>query len=536
MFDSLTEMFLGEYFLLEDLAGMLLEEDRFLFHRLYECYLLPAEREEELYGLTRQQAVREIDTAKAYYRYEREKKYSAVMGEKTDADEIRDHLIAIKGNAFAFTEKIKLDDTDELTESALYNTLAQAANAGVLTALRILGFLQCEGIFVERNVSAGLKNIGKAAQWNCVEGMLMALYYDAENRAENLSRLFTVSRGMPYEGVAAAAAQKYGITEVHELREHTLLNKLFGTNAAGPDTYDPQYARIIFSKVMRYHEKERQIFTENKDRISDIGDLPLKLEFRNIEFNASALAGLPVKREAEKRKIVCGIENSDLRTLPTYQPMCLCGESDYLKNLYADAITLGLKGKTHVERFTVADFTDYELEPSENNVFLRGCNEDKNNVYLLMFTGQIREPVMRRVEEFLKTEKRRTFRLHYPAVVMDLSSILPVCLCDEENAERLRELCDVIALAPVREAEKKTLIKDMLSVKEQLYNVQKLAADEGAMQYLYSRTLDEADDLLDRVIRLSRRRGEQLTVTEELLKEHNKGVGNRRGYGFGGEE
>ncbi len=56
------------------------------------------------------------------------------------------------------------------------------------------------------------------------------------------------------------------------------------------------------------------------------------------------------------------------------------------------------------------------------------------------------------------------------------------------------------------------------------------------MRYLYARSLDDADELLDRVIRLNRRRGETLIVTEELLKEHNKGVGNRRGYGFGGED
>ena len=536
MFDSFTEMFLGEFFLLEDLAGTLLKEERFLFHRLYECYLLPAEREEELYGLTRQQAVREIDTVKAYYRYEREKKYSAMMGEGAAADEFRDRLISIKGDAFAFTEKIKLNDTDELTESALFNKLSQSANAGVLTALRILGFLLCEGIFVGRNLPMGLKYIGRAAQWNCVEGILMALYYDGENREENVSRLYTVTRGTPYEGVAAAAAEKYGVKEVRELRENLLLNKLFGTGAANPDTYDPQFARIIFSKIMRYHEKERQIFTENKDRISDIGDFPLKLSFRNIEFDSSAFAALPVKREAEKKKIIRGIENGDLRKLSTYQPMCLCGESEYLKNMYADAIALGLKGKTHVERFEVADITEYDLEPSENNIFLRGCNEDKNNVYLLLFSGHIRETVMQRVEEFLKTEKRRKYRLHHPGVVIDLSAVLPVCLCDEENANRLRALCDVIALAPVKEAEKKALICDMISVKEKLYDVEKLEADEGAMRYLYARSLDDADELLDRVIRLNRRRGEALIVTEELLKEHNKGVGNRRGYGFGGED
>ena len=249
---------------------------------------------------------------------------------------------------------------------------------------------------------------------------------------------------------------------------------------------------------MRYHEKERQIFTENKDRISDIGDFPLKLSFRNIEFDSSAFAALPVKREAEKKKIIRGIENGDLRKLSTYQPMCLCGESEYLKNMYADAIALGLKGKTHVERFEVADITEYDLEPSENNIFLRGCNEDKNNVYLLLFSGHIRETVMQRVEEFLKTEKRRKYRLHHPGVVIDLSAVLPVCLCDEENANRLRALCDVIALAPVKEAEKKALICDMISVKEKLYDVEKLEADEGAMRYLYARSLDDADELLDR--------------------------------------
>ena len=231
-----------------------------------------------------------------------------------------------------------------------------------------------------------------------------------------MSRLYTVTRGTPYEGVAAAAAEKYGVKEVRELRENLLLNKLFGTGAANPDTYDPQFARIIFSKIMRYHEKERQIFTENKDRISDIGDFPLKLSFRNIEFDSSAFAALPVKREAEKKKIIRGIENGDLRKLSTYQPMCLCGESEYLKNMYADAIALGLKGKTHVERFEVADITEYDLEPSENNIFLRGCNEDKNNVYLLLFSGHIRETVMQRVEEFLKTEKRRKYRLKYESI------------------------------------------------------------------------------------------------------------------------
>ncbi|MDE7107023.1 MAG: hypothetical protein K2O39_01735, partial [Clostridiales bacterium] len=444
MLTNQNELFLSEYFFCRSVLGKLVKYPRRVFDVLAEIFLIPNDDVDALYALAEDKLVSDVTNYADYLQFCRIKKYVAL----TDCDggvpaEIED-VIAVKGEALERAFDLKLDGT-RLTESAVFRAVTEGAAHGTVAAMRILGFIQCEGIYTDRDLASGVKNLEKAAQWNSAEGMLAALYYNTNNRQADVNRLRTVADGTVYRAFPALAEAKYGVTASGEVKESKLLNKAFALGKLTPDIYSAQYARIILSDMLAPRDKERTIFSPNDQAISEVAELPLKLHGGALAPDSAAFDDMPLVRQKEQERIALCLSNSDLLERSAFRPLCVCADSEYLRRLYSRHIRAAF-GKAHVEYIDVAGLDEHDLQPTGKNIFVRSCDEDSFNVYFMSFVGNISDGVMQEAVGFLQSRRRKKFCLLSPGVGINLGIVLPVCFCDKANAKELKKYCDVVSV------------------------------------------------------------------------------------------
>lgn len=532
MFDFLTETMLAEYFTVRALFGEFLTEKERLFKALSRIYFVDEKEAERLYALAESSEAREVRSEQSYYRYLRVKEYAEMEGMPPMFGEELDELVGIKGGAFVRLEGLEILTGAVSSRSEACRKLTQGASVGIVLCLRALGVLQCEGILFDRDEAAGRENLSKAARWNSAEGLFAALYYDKDHTAEYLGSLvYNLKKAAHPEAIAAAEAV-YGVAPVSEPEACVLLEKAFGTGLLKRELYVGKYARILFTEVLGKHDKEQVLFSGNKELLAEAGDLPLKLSAdKPVPLAQDALSRMPLGRTEEQEKIVKALQNADLRAHPGYRPLCLSAESDALLELYENALKEALAG-AHIETLEISDLTEYDLEPTKNNIYVRSCNEDRANVYFLFFREEISEREYDLAKNFLLSERRAKFRLNRPGVSLDLGAVLPVVFCDKENARILRQYCEVIRLAPISRTEKAAYIRGVLRMKGEEYGVKEISIEDAAVDRLALCSPENIREILDRAVRDNR--GEQAVIDETALKAYLRTPGGHTSFGFGG--
>lgn len=537
MLDYLSEIMLREYFTLDLIVGNFVSDKAFAFKRLGEAFLLPEDKLETLFALTERPAVCGIRSEREYNLQCRIKQYYALGKREADRDEDVEETEAlhIKGSVFQQLKSLEFFVGEDVTKTVVHKQLTDLANAGAVLAIRLLGFLKMEGIFVNRDVKSGRERLKNAAKWNDVEGLFYALRYDAGEKTQNLGRLKLAAENVSQPALFGIATQRYGEEYTAEDAQATLLEKAFRKGILRREVFSAQYARLIYSRTLAFKDKEKALFSGNKEQLALVAELPLKLSEEELELHPSAMADAPLIRDAVAEKLCGALRNADLRTLDTYKPLCLCSDSAYILDAYATTVE-GLVDGAHVERIEVADLTAPDFELTKNNVFISDCTEYKNNVYLLFFRGEIAPAAFEQVKNFLRSAKRRQFRLVHPAVCLDLSSVLPICFCDRENERLLKKYCDVTRISEATKAERKTVVNHILGEKRKLYGVPQITVCEEAIGQLTGLSIDAMESALDEAILSHRAKGQPLFLTAEIVKDCISGQnGARKYFGFGGE-
>ena len=533
MTNYLMELCVSEYFSLSAVLGEHLQERKKLFDLLGKVFLQSKETVEELFQAVESKEVLEVDSEASYFRHCRARQYCALMEIDLEMEELIVDLIAIKGNAIMAMKNHDLTGDYEDGVAATQNRLVHAANRGSISALRMLGLMQSEGIFTERNQEAGFKNLKKATNWNNVEGLMYALYYDEKSRKDNMARLELVLTALMQTEALTTAKKAYPYSAKPSV-EAKLMEKAFNCGFFQRDVFSPQYARIIYSETIQANDKERLLFATSKEMLAEMSELPLKLSGKKeLTVDYTALDEMPLQREEERKRLEGCLRNADLRKMPTYRPLCLSCESDYVKHVYLQGFTNALDG-ANLEVIEVADLIGYDFEPTKSHIFVRSCDEHRANVYVLVFKGEIQEQTFDQVKVFLQSSKRKNFRLHRPSVCMDLGAVLPVCICDKQNEGKLKRFCDVVTLSDVKNEEREGAIAAILAEKTELYGVEGIELSEDARSWLCARATDEADELLDKAIRLNRNGQERLILTKEQVGGSGGNGARKNGYGFGG--
>lgn len=530
MFNAITELFLSEYFVITASVGRFVTDDKDLFVRLSKIFLLDAEQTDKLFALCDSDEVREIVTEQDYLRYQRMRSYSAITGVNAVVDDEIDWVINVKGNTLVSFASQKLVFDPQMSRNAEYASLLTSANAGMVTVLKILGFLQCEGIFLEQNVKLGIKNLTKVANWNDCVGTLALLRYSKADRAYNMSRLRMITEGSPFDGLFGRAVNAYGETPIREIPEVRLLERAFASAILKRNVYNPMSARILYGDVLSLKDKERAIFSSDAGKLSMLSDLPLKLSQSRISaVDVTGVKNVALNRPAEQSKIIVALNNADLRAYANYRPLCLVSDSSYLLNMYARAIRLEDED-CHYETINCADLTAYDLEPSSNNVFVRSLDESADNRLLLFFEGNIPDKTLDFVKNFLVSARRAKFHLNSHGVTLNLSSALPICFCDKRNARLLEDLLDVVYLADVTSDELPLAVTDIITDKASLYGVD-VTLQSPACELFDGCSVDRAERLVDAIVRSRRKEGKTIVITRENITEFAF-EGERKRIGF----
>lgn len=262
-------------------------------------------------------------------------------------------------------------------------------------------------------------------------------------------------------------------------------------------------------------------------------DLPLKLSTRKFTYDSSAITGLSLNRAEEQSNIIQNALNSDIRHFSTFKPICLCSDSKFMRSYYAKAINKLFTDANSAE-ISVVDLAPHDFEPGTNNVFLRNCDEDRNNVFIISFVGDINEQAEKEVCDFLQGDKRRKMHLVRPNIEIDLGSVLPICLCDKANAQMLSRYCDKVEISNPTKEELPVLVRELISEKEKQYEIKGLRIEKSVMDKLCTLTIDSVETALDLAITANRSGSSELTLTNENASKYIKKRESARGFGYGG--
>ena len=532
MFDHLTETMLKSYYIAENTVGRFNPDKRALFFVYADIFLLDKEEAERLFALSQTQEVLEIQSEQEYHQYLRMKQYLSMNARSHREDSELDEIIDLKGTAFAMALNFQLMVSAKDARTVACENLTIAAENGLVLALNALGVLQSEGIVFQKDKENGRKKILCAAEWNSEEGLLAALYYDPINREKYLECLQGCLVRIGHAEVFERVVEQYGPYVKGRHGEYKLLEKAFRQGIIKRDMYNKSYARLVYSEILGERDKETLVLTPNKELFAEASSLPLKLGHGTAEFPAQALDGLRPDHREECDKVLCALGNIDLRALATYRPLCFVSDSKYMLDYYAAALSRCFK-TSHVERIEICDLVDYDFEPTKNNIFVRSCDEDVFNLYLLAFRGEIPEKAFDHVKNFLQSGTRGKYRLNHPGVVLDLSSVLPVCFADRENAKKLKPYCDLIRIAELTAREKRLLTEKAVREKAAVYGMNELTMQEGLSEKLAAYGMDEIDRAIDDAVR--EHRAKTLCLTESLVLPYIGSIGaKRKAYGFGG--
>lgn len=530
MTDFVKEQCYSGYFILEYLLGKLGADLEKIMTALGKAHFIPAKDVKKMYADCSEESVRDVSNGKDYYRYCREKSFLAETEENvvfSDADE----LITIKGEAISALIEENKEFEKNYTSVAMKKALMQAALAGNVCLMKLVGLLMTEGIFFSRNKQAGIRLIAKAAEWNDIGALLMKIYYgEGGSVEEDLNKLSYLSDCHNLCGEITKAG-KYEVPEVYKTpKDAALLEKYFSEGKLERSKYSVEFAHLIFSEVIGFNDK-CQILSAKQTDAMQISELPLGLKDRQTVCREDVFDDIPIDRETEKKEILQAIRNVDLRTKKIYRPVLLTSKSGFLLELYTEAFKKSFAAM-NVSEIEVSELNGADLEPSQNNVFVRFCDENCDNAYFMYFRGRIPQELFAEMKEFLRTDSRAGIRLNVPSVTLDMRLVLPVVVADSANAELLGDVCEVIRIEDANKDEMPALLAELFRRKASEYGVGSVTADEELKNKLLAGKIDDAAAAIDRGVRKTRVAGGNLTLT--LKDVADKKVRTERRLGFGG--
>lgn len=533
MLNSVTELFLTNYFYVATLVGNFLGEAEKLFYRLAKLFFIPDQEAEQLYNIANSRELNEIDTLNKFNQRIRLLKYYELSGNGLPLSPEYEEVIRIKGNVLASLKGTPLEVSKNVPRQVVYNTLITAANAGSVSALFACGLLQCEGIFFDKNFKAGIKKLNNAADWLDIVSLLALIEYDRENRSYNLARLEIAAKNTPYESLVQAVTGNYDMPRYFgDLSASMLLLKAFAAGTLKREQYDAKVSRILNSRVLSFGDKEKLIYAASKELFSTVGNLPLKLGKNGEDIVCDFKIKLPYDRSNEKVEIEEWImrysdSGSEIR------PICIVCESEYMQGLYANAFADALSG-AHIARIDIATLMGYDFEPSPGNVFVRNIDEDKFNVFMLSARGELNEQMLSVVINFARGRARRQFHISTLGVALDLSGIMIICFSDKRNASAFKQNFQVIELKELSAEERKESFDKIVNARAKLYGLASATICDEAYSSMRDCNIDQAEKALDKAIRLNSGNHNDIIITVDMIAPHIRNT-HKGAIGFGGD-
>lgn len=489
LIDVLSELFIEEYFLINSFVNNRCDNKK-LLKSLNEIYFLDSNEFKYIKELLSNENLNEIKTYDDYKRYKRIRQRDELLGLKVNIDDIS-MAISIKGKVLKNLLKYDIAEVDDLTDASIEKILIDNSNAGDIDSLKVLGFLKAEGLMVDKDLDNGLSKLLVSIKWGNLKGGLTYLKYDKNNYLV-LKIIKSITEGTLYSKIPSLIEEKYNITINDKCDEVMLIKKAIAFNKLNENKYDSISSRLIYSNVISMKDKEKILFSEDKVILTDSLDLPLNLIKNEIDIDYSYINNIPFKRE-EQMIIAQAISHNIERFNNQYKPICLYSESPFLLNYYLKKLNNSFLN-SNIEIFDVKDLRDFEINPTKNNILIRNLKENKNNIYIFLFEGEIDYDIINNLIVFLKTPKREKYIINAPSVTLDLSSILPICLSDKDNYDKLKDYVDGIELLPIKNGEKNIIINELISTNN-------IPNNDDLVEKLMNLSIEKISSSIDRLIK-----------------------------------
>ena len=473
-----------------------------------------------------------IRTVNDYYRESRLKQYYRdFCGGYDVGDERIEELIAIKGTTFENAQKDKLLSASEKSCGRAYDELVKLSSEGVITAKRILGILQVEGIYITQDVCAGIEQLWDAADWLDIQSLVTVIFYCEADRQEYLNRLYTVTQKTDYAVIVEQLQIKYGIENCANSESAKMLKKAFIVGTAKREICSSQHLRIMRSNILSDKDKRAVMLSGNKELVPAVCGLPLSLECGKIEIADSVKAVL--NRSDERHVIVRALSKNDLRNRDFFRCLCICSNSEYIREAYIDFMNTAFVGN-NVVQIDVSSLLPIDLDATENSIFVRNCQEKKNNIYIIKLSGKIDEMIVGLIKTLAMNYGRKSVAISRLGISIDMSAVLPIFVCDNKNAQLLDGSVSIVRAADISNSEKCLAIEDILHKKQLAFSTGEVTVDDAAKDILLNMPINKIGAVLDQVILSQRIDSEPIRLSSETIKEYISDKVTTGIYGFGG--
>ena len=525
---TLQERCLASFFKLQLLVGNFVSSEEIMrvFDACCDIFMISAEERESLWNLSQKEEIQSIKCESDYNLYKRIQEYLRLSGEKYDTVEAM--VADIRGRAIIALKEATYNVVLDSTKPATFAFLTNATQCGSIEAMKALGTLQILGVFTTKAVSSGLRLINRCAKWNDEDAILTMLAYDEESRETNMARLYSVSNGTPFESVVEVAKQQYGISSVGVSDESELVEQAIGLNVIKRQFYSPQVARIVYSEILDYADKVRLVLN-NKNLVAEVNDLPLALKKIPLEARGEAYIDL-LERDAERENVIQSIlYASETNALCP----CLVTDDTFIMQDYLNVIAGSFPDANIIDIDANAlKQSDFNLD--KNHFFVRDLAEDKKNLILFIMRGKANLAFAEVVSKYLRDTDRDDFRLASPGVTLNLSSVLPICICDSECLKYVKSYCDCIDLAPLTDDEINALIDKVLARRKVEYAIAELTLEDGAKRALIDgfKSFTQLIAALDKLIYSFKGKGSGKVITEKMVQKLVQSTEKRAKLGF----
>lgn len=494
---TLEERFLTSHFEHELLIGCFISDNEMadLFNALADIYLIDEKKREELRALCNEGQVRNIQSELDYNMYKRLAYFNRINGKSVDSG--TEYIIDVKGRAINCLKESGYNPVLDATKPATVTFLTNTSQCGTVLSMRILGTLQLLGIFTPKNERAGLKLIRKASRWNDPDAMLTLLFHDKETRAQSISMLYSVSDGTPFEPLFEAARVRYGFENVEKHFETDLIEEAIGLGLAKAQVYSPQIARITYSEILDDVNKKKLVLN-NPNLVGEINNLPIGLKKMKLE-PSRASGNTVLEREEE----MAGVLQSIMYASQASSALCPCivANDDFVAGDYIRAIKNEFSEANIVE-INASSLYSSDFSSDRNHVLVRSLAENKKNIVLIVMRGKPELQMVELLAKFMRADARREFRLAQPSISMDLSDVLPICICDSQVSKMVKHLCDCTEVNGIERDEAMKAIDRIIEQRAAEYALEDVELEDSARNALIDRlsSFQDTANLLDKLL------------------------------------
>lgn len=423
------------------------------------------------------------------------------------------------------TKIAKGGDAD--SKSGIIRGISYLTNSGEVGCIVLLAYMKLYGLFVSKDVQGAIKGLREAAAWNDPLALILGIKHD-----KNKSLYPPILKAICY---TASQEEAYKHLEKHlglpeDVKADPVavaLDKRFYSDLSSKDTISYPILQVINSSVLT--ESSKVYLVETAEKTPNFSALPLNIT-RNSPIAIPKKLTLAKRLGDREQETAAILSNFALyhrsRSLEAvYKPLLLICPDEYLLNSFKQTIIKSFH-QNSIIRVDLTCAPPSDFSPLNDNPIVTEMNRENNACVAILIDGcsDIGEAAQANLARFLRASARRELH-HHHSLRLDYSGILPILTSSTTVSPELLRECDVVKLAPAKEADKSELIRGILDDKKQAFSLESISIEEDAIKSLCRHPLATVCSVIDRVVSMKAHDGHALITDQDVIPLLPKKVG-----------